>query len=281
VGVVHQRLGRHDQHDGAPLATRGGVLHRRRKRACLRVDGGSTLRRLGLDVAPDRGFLAPTVVVFEVVLVLLANAGKRRPSSSARRRPACRRLLADGVKELLRAGGAPDDALGARQNVLLVLSHDALRHGVARVTGANGRLAVRLLPAAVLAIAQVVVGRDVFVVFTRRPHPSCQPSSRNNNRQGEWHPVAQGAAAAARVLAAVVAVVVEAHDSCVLSAWYRGWWWCRRCGRRRPASCMCCCSGGWEQGKRDACADASEAARESCASDFSGVTLVLPHSVPA
>jgi hypothetical protein len=155
-------------------------------------------------------------VVFEVVLVLLADARQRRPRRHTRGRPPRGRLLADGVEQLLWAGRAADDALRARQHILLVLAHHALRHGVAPARRAHGRLA--LLAAAVLAIAQVVVGRGIFVVLARRPHPRGEPGGRNHNSQGQRHPVAQGVAAAARGLAAVVAVVVEAHDSCGFSA---------------------------------------------------------------
>jgi hypothetical protein len=154
-------------------------------------------------------------VVAVVVLVLLADAGQR----CARRCPARGRLLADRVEELLRAGRPADDALSARQNVLLVFAHNARRHGIARASRAPRRLPVRLLSAAVLAIAQVVVGRDILVVFARRPHPRCEPGGRNNNSQGQRHPVAERVSAAGIVLAAVVAVVVEAHDSCVFIAW--------------------------------------------------------------
>jgi hypothetical protein len=217
--VVHERLSRDDQHHGPPLAARRRVLDRRSERARLGVDGSGALRGLRLDVAPYGGLLAPAVVVAVVVLVLFADAGQRCARGRARRRPPRSRLLAHRVKQLLRAGRPADDALGARQHVPLVFAHHARRHGVARAPRPARRLPVRLLAAAVLAIAQVVVGRGILVVFARRPHPRCKPGGRNNNSQGQRHPVAERVPAAGRVLAAVVAVVVEAHDSWFFIAW--------------------------------------------------------------
>lgn len=221
--AVHERLCGDDQHDGPALAALWWVLHRGGKGPRLRVDGSAALRRLGLDIAPYGRLLAPAVVVAVVVPILFTDARQGCTCCCAGGCPSRGRLLADRVEQLLRAGRSADDALSARQNVLLVLSHHALRHGIAGAGRAEGRLA--LFPAAVLAIAQVVVGRDIFVVFTCGPDPSCQAGRRNNNSQGQRHPVAECVPAAGRVLAAVVAVVVEAHGSCVFissSGWVSG-----------------------------------------------------------
>jgi hypothetical protein len=95
-------------------------------------------------------------VVAIVVLVLLADAGQGRACCRACRRQTRRRLLAHRVKELLRTGRAADDALGARIQVLIVVSHTPLR-AVARAMRSNRRLAIALAPVAILAIAQVIV----------------------------------------------------------------------------------------------------------------------------
>lgn len=191
---VHQRLGRHDEHDRLPLGARvaGAAADRGSECAGLLVDGGAALGGLSLDVAADGSLLRPAAVVaVRVVLVLLADARQGGAGSG----PASGRLLADRVEDLLGTRGAADDALDAAHQV--VLADDALRQ--ARRVAGEGRMAAAAvvvdgapcLAVALLAVAEVVVFAGlVLVVAAFGPHPRCEACRRDGDGQDQGHPVA-------------------------------------------------------------------------------------------
>lgn len=131
-----------------------------------------------------------------VVLALLANAGQRSTSSSARGRKARSRLLAHRVEQLLWAGGPAHHALDARVDGLIVTHSPVTR--------------LRDLAEILLAIAQVVVV-GLLIVAALAPDPGGEARGRNGDGEDQGHPVAEGAAAGGAGLAAVVAVVGEGH----------------------------------------------------------------------
>lgn len=185
---VHQRLGRHDEDDRLALGWGlGAAADRGGKGAGVVVDGGGALGGLGLDVAADGGLLGPAAVVAVVVLVLLADAGQGGAGSG----PAGGRLLGHRVEDLLGAGGAADDALDAREQVVGV--DDALRE--ARGVAVEGRMGgggrAPCLGVGVVAVAEVVVfGGLVVVVAALGPDPGGEAGGGDGDGEDQGHPVA-------------------------------------------------------------------------------------------